>query len=139
MIARDYLIQIKKLDRQIQNKIYEYVQIKEMSVSITVSTEGERVQSSGCKDKIGDLVVKMIAIQEDINKLIDKRADIIKVIEQVSDADNYDILHKRYVQCMTWEAIATSIIKKNGEQMSYQWVTELHKRALKDIQDILDN
>ncbi len=142
--AKQYLNQIKRLDTQINNKQIELEQLRVMSKSITgIDYSSDKVQSTGSKDKLGDIVAKFVDKQNEINKLIDKFVDVkqeaINVIEQVSDVDEYNILHKRYVQYMTFDAIATSIIKKNGERMTYQWVCELHKRALIKVQQILDS
>ncbi len=142
MNAKQYLNQIKRLDTQINNKQIELEQLRVMSKSITgIDYSSDKVQSTGSKDKLGDIVAKIVDKQNEINKLIDKFVDIkqeaINVIEQVSDVDEYNVLHKRYVQFMTFDAIAKSIKKQNNDNISRQWVYITHKKAIKKVEIIL--
>lgn len=136
MRAKDYLLQIRKLDRLINNKLLEFDQWMSIATSTTVSTEGERVQSSGSKDKMGDAVARLVDVQTEINReidrLVDLKREVIRDIEQLPIADEYDILHMIYVQGMTFQEAADALNK------SYRWTTALHGRALSHLQKILN-
>lgn len=67
MDAKDYLLQVKKLDLQIKNKLIEKQQWKDIALGITANMDGERVQSSGTKSKMADALVKCIDIETEIN------------------------------------------------------------------------
>ena len=135
MNAKDFLRQAKKYDMMIKNKLFEVEQWKAIATGTTAQMGGERVQSSGSQQKMADAVSKYIDIEMETNKCIDKLIDakneIIEVIEQLN-ATEYDVLHKIYIQYMTLEDVA-DIYEK-----TYSWITTVHGRALKHVQDILD-
>lgn len=107
-----------------------------MATSTTVSSsEGDRVQSSGSQQKMADAVIKMVEIEEEIDRyidsLIDAKKEVIRTIEMLPVAE-YDILHKVYIQFKAIDEAAEMMGK------SYSWGTTVHGRALKHVQDILD-
>lgn len=136
MDAKEYLNQVKKLDLQIKNKLIERQQWMDMALGITSNMEGERVQSSGAKSKMADAVVKIVDMESEVDalvdRLIDTKKDVIQTIEQLTSPLQYDVLHLHYIQFMTLQAIAD----KYG--MSYDWAKQAHKRAVKNVQRILD-
>lgn len=136
MKAKDFLNQLKKLDKLITNKLIEIEQWKEIAcATASQSMDTDRVQTSGASDKIGNAVSIYTDIQAEINKtideLIDKKKDVISVLEQLN-ATEYDLMHKIYVQYLTFNEVA------NTSENSYSWVTTTHGRALKSVQRILD-
>lgn len=135
MKAKDFLNQLKKLDRLIENKLIEIQQWKVIASGTSAQLSGERVQSSGSQQKMADAVVKYIGIEQEIDRcvdsLIDKKQDVINVIEQL-EAVEYDLLHKVYVQFIPLADVAVMYGK------TYSWATTVHGRALKNVQEILD-
>lgn len=135
MKAKCFLRQIEKLDRMIKNKVVEQEQWRSIAMGTTAPMGGERVQSSGNKQKMADAVERFVEIEGEINKsidiLVDTKNDVISVIEQLKTIE-YDILHKLYVQYMSLYDVADIYDK------SYSWVTTIHGRALKNVQTILD-
>lgn len=133
--AKEYLRQIEKLDMLITNKMIEKQRWKDMSMKITSFSTGERVQSSGSQQKMADAIDRFIDSEREIDALIDHLVDtkreIIGVIEQLS-AKEYDVLHKRYIQGMTYDEIGYSC----GESKS--WATTVHGRALQNVRMILE-
>ena len=145
MKAKEFLEQIVMLNKMIQNKIAEKEQWLAIATSATASSKTvmiggrphamERVQSSGAQDKMADAVAKVVDIEaeidEAINVLVDAKNDVIGVIEQLN-VDEYDFLHKVYVQGFTLRRTAVM------NNRSYSWATTLHKKALDNVQIILD-
>ncbi len=135
MRAKDFLSQIKKLDRMIVNKRIEIRQLKELANNSAGEMTGERVQSTPNPQRIAEAIAQYVDLEreifQDINKLIDARRDVIGVIEQLSTTE-YDILHKLYVQNITFQDVATAYDR------TYSWATTIHGRALKHVQRILD-
>lgn len=134
MKAKEYLIQVEKLDMMIQNKIIEMEQWKSMATSTTSYSDGDRVQSSGSQQKMADAVHKYIEIEKEINvfidRLIDTKKDVISTIEQLP-AIEYDLIHKVYIQGVTLYEAASAYDK------TYTWATTVHGKALNHVQDIL--
>jgi DNA-directed RNA polymerase specialized sigma24 family protein len=133
--AKDYLRQLKMLDRLIENKLAEKEQWKAMATSTTQQLTADRVQTSGNPQKMADAVCKIIEIEAEIDacidNLVDTKRDVIKTLERLNPTE-YDLLHKVYVQFLTFEEVAD----KKGK--SYSWVTTVHGRALKNVQRLLD-
>lgn len=137
MKAKEYLQKVEKLNKIIQNKLIEKEQWQTIAMSTSANAgDGDRVQSSGSKQKMADAVCKYIEIEADldrhIDKLIDTKQEIIQTIE-ILNAIEYDMLHKVYIQGKTLDEVA------DEEKKSYSWATTVHGRALKHVQDILDN
>lgn len=135
MRAKDYLNQISKIDRLIENKIAEMDQWKAIATGTTSYSEGDRVQSSGSKEKMADAVARYLDMENEINseidRLIDIKQEVISTIEQLQ-TDEYDILHKIYVQFKSFQEVAA----EKGK--SYSWVTSKHGRGLANLQRILE-
>jgi DNA-directed RNA polymerase specialized sigma subunit len=133
--AKDFLQQLKKLDKLIENKLIEKEQWKAIATGTTAQMGGERVQSSGSKQRMADAIDKYIDIEKEIDdcidNLIDAKKGVISVIEQLN-ATEYDLLHKVYVQGVTLFDVAEMCGK------TYSWVTTIHGRALKKVENILD-
>ena len=133
--AQEYLEQVDKLNAMIENKVAEAQQWRDVALGITTNTEGERVRSSGSQQKMADAVNKVIDLQAEINCMIDSlinlKQEIIRSIEQLS-ATEYDVLHKRYIQGMTFDEIGVA------KHKSKSWATTVHGRALQNLNKILD-
>jgi DNA-directed RNA polymerase specialized sigma subunit len=113
-------------------EVQQWIEIAE---STTANMMGERVQSTSNPHKMADAICTYIDLQGEIRKdvaaLVEKRKDVISVIEQL-DTLEYDILHKIYVQHITLQDVAEEYDR------TYSWVTTVHGRALKSVQTILD-
>lgn len=128
MKTREYLSQIKFLDRMINNKLTEIYQLKTMVSSISVSNEPDRVQTSPDMDRMGSTVAKIVDMERELDKIIDsmleKKNCIIKQIEDVGEYIYYDVLFSRYIECKSFEQIA--------EKMNYstRQILRIHGKAL---------
>lgn len=135
MRAKEYLSQVEKINMMIKNKMIEAEQWHDIALSTTAHSNGDRVQSSGSQQKMADAVCKYIQIENDINDEIDRYVDtkneIIKTIELLPSAE-YDFLHKIYIQGKTIDEVVKAYDK------TYSWGTTIHGRALKHVQDFLD-
>lgn len=135
MKAKDYLKQIRKLDKLIENKLLEKEQWRAIATNATAQMNGERVQSSKNPGKMEDAIHRYLEIDSEINRyidnLVDTKKEIINLIEKLSVAE-YDLLHKVYVQYHTLDEVADLYDR------SHSWATTVHGRALQHVQEILD-
>lgn len=135
MKAKEFLLQLKKLDKMIENKMIEQAQWRSIAYGTSAQSDSERVQSSGSKQKMADAIDRYVDIESEIDQcidnMVDTKKDVISVIEQLN-ATEYDILHKVYVQYLTFDDVAEMYGK------TYSWSTTVHGRALKNVQRILD-
>ena len=148
MKAKHYLWQIRKLDRMIENKLEEIEFNKSLAESIIMSNEEERVQASGLKDRMAEIVCKYLALEAEMNdaidEMIDTRREIISTIELLN-TDEYDLLYKMYVGKRNVKRDETiEIIYMTTDEVadfnkkSKRWAASVHGRALVNLQKILD-
>lgn len=135
MRAAEYLRQIQKFDCIIRKKLEKKEQWMAAATSISSNQSGERVQSSGTKDKMADAVINAVDIEkqiaEDIKRLVKKRDEVLNTLEHL-DVVEYELLYKVYVEGVPLKECAGYFCK------SYSWVTHIHRKALKNVQKILD-
>lgn len=132
--AKVYLLQLRKLNLIIENKLAERQQLRDMALSITARSDGDRVQSSGSHQKMASAVDKLVDLEREIDTavdaFIDKRKEIIATIESLSPS-HYDVLFNLYVQNMSLSAYA----ELRGKE--YTWASTIKGRALQALQTIL--
>lgn len=132
MTTKEYLGQISRLNRMINNKLTEIAQLKDMAVSISAPQSCEKVQTTPNFDKIGTKYAKIDEMERKIDgmvdELVDKKEKIIQQIDSMEDENTYNILFARYIEKKTFEVIAT--------EMKYSWrqVVRLHGTALKQFE-----
>jgi len=109
MTTKQYLNQIKRFDILIENKASEIEQLRSMATSITVATDGDRVQTSGDKDRVGRAVAKILDKENELEDLIEQYYDqkelILSQIETL-DTSLYQILFYKYVNGYTIEVMS---------------------------------
>jgi hypothetical protein len=135
--AQAYLSRVEMIDTIVQNKLIEQRQWKDLALNITANMGGERVKSSSTStSKMEDAILKCIMIEEEITeavaRLIAEKKKVVRTIEGLQSPTEYRILHMRYILYISLADIAE---KLNRE---YTWVTTVHGRAVKHVQDILN-
>ena len=132
MDTKQYLNQISRLDRMIQNKLAEISQLRELAMSVSAVKNEERVQNTPNFDKIGTAYCKIEEMEEKLDKLIDEYVDkknlIISQIDGIENETYYEILFARYIEKKTFEKIA--------DEMAYSWrqIIRLHGGALQEFE-----
>lgn len=135
MRAEEYLLNISKIDKLIENKIAEMENWKAIAMGTTAYSEGDRVQSTSAKEKMADAVARYLDMEAEVNaeidRLIDTKQEVISTIEKLK-IDEYDVLHKIYVQGKSLKEVAAD------RHRSYSWARGKRGRALANLQKILD-
>ena len=133
MTTKDYLNQVGRFNRMINNKLIEIAQLKELACSISAIQTGERVQTTPNYDKIGTAYAKIDEMERKLDKLIDtyvdKKNHIIGQIDGIEDEMLYNILFARYMERKTFEKIATEL------EYSWRQIIRLHGKALKQFEN----
>lgn len=137
MTTKQYLGQIERINRAIENKIMEVNQIRSMICNISAPIDKERVQSNSSYDKLGDRVAKLVDVEMEISVLIDslieKRRHIIEQIDKLEKKDHYLVLTYRYVQFMDFK----DIFLKMG--ISERSMYSFYGQALKEFERMYGN
>lgn len=137
MNAKQYLKQITRLDNLIKSKLEQIEELRSLAEKVTV--EAKLVKSynknSYQSDKVGDVVVKIVDLNNEINeyidRLVDLKAEAIRLIDSLEDPDYRLLLNLRYINGYTFERIAVEM------NYCYRWITKLHGRALEAFNGVL--
>lgn len=137
MTAKEYLLQIRKIDRQLKALLRER---KELDIARTYMQSpqivGDRVQTSPSGDppwmkyliKWGELTEK---IGERWDELICTKKDIEDQINTLDDDRYIDVLTKRYIELKSFEKISVEM------HYEYGYTRKIHKRALDAFSQIM--
>jgi hypothetical protein len=84
---------------------------------------------------MADAVIKCVMCEEEIaaavERLIAEKKKVVRTIESLHSPTEYRILHMRYIQYISLADIATKLKRE------YTWVTTVHGRAVRHVQDLL--
>lgn len=136
--AREYLEQLEVLDTNINQDLERLSDMKtNASCSGAIDYSKDRVQTSLLGDKLSNDVARYVDFEEQINAEIDRFVDAKEqIIQEIRDlrVKNYiQVLFKVYVQFKSIKVAATEM------GMSYQYVREIHKKALKTFEQTYKN
>lgn len=130
-----YLKRYVILDREIDRKLKEVDCWRAKLSRLTPVYSSQPKGGGTIYSRTEEIIIKIAdmeeAINADIDKLIDLKQKIERVIESVPDDKERLLLKYRYLDGKTFEWIAAKM------DLSWQWVHKLHSKALAKI--ILDS
>lgn len=134
---KKYLQQVYNCNIVIEFKIREINYLRELAQKVTPVISEDKVQTGFNGDKLGDTIAKLVDIESQINAQIDKyieiRDEVNRMIDTLENADQRLILRLRYLEFMSWDCIETSY------PYSRSTIFRLHKQGLKELRKLLDN
>lgn len=134
MNAKEYLGQAYRLDQHIKDRLVQISQLRALTQQITTAYDREVVSRTRNVHALEDSVIRLMEAEEDINleidRFVDTKMDISKIIAKVRNENYRLILEKRYLCFMTWEQISMDMNYTN------RWLRKMHDRAL-DVVDRL--
>lgn len=132
METKEYLQQIGRYDRLINNKLVELARYRSMACSVSAVKNDERVQSSPSYDTMDKIVSKIEQMENEIDMLVDRYIDnkqiIISQIDSMSDEMTYQILFSRYIEQKTFEKMAIEM------NYCYKQIIRRHGKALQEFE-----
>ena len=135
--AKDHLSQIHKTDRLIQRLTDTVNTLRAGLTSQNYELKPDKVQTSGPKDTLGETIVKIMSLEDDINAQIDElvamKKDAFNMISKIPDLDQRNILIARYIQDKKWEIIA------DETEHEIRWVYRTHGKALLAFASLMDS
>lgn len=132
MKTETYLGLIKKLNMLIENKELEKQELFTLATKVTQENDG-MPHAPGVSDKVGNLSVKLLMKEQEINHIIDTYVDLKNEIigqMQTLPEDEYDVLYKYYVLDEGLFEIAES------RYQSVSWIKTLKYRGMCKIKII---
>ena len=107
--TKEWLKRARLLDKEIQQLLIAKREAYEKALGGAVDTSGERVQSSSgnsTENKLINLVEYDFLLNKRIDELVNCKAEILKVINEVENTLYRALLVAYYVNCKTWEDVA---------------------------------
>lgn len=135
--TKEYLGRVRDLTGRIAAKQGEVEHLKNIALSITANSEGERVKSSSKPDKMAEAVTGYVEAQREIDELVTSlfaaRREIVEVIGKLDNQLYYIVLSMYYLQGKSFAEVA------EATHYSYQYILEVHRTAVLRVRDILQN
>ena len=135
MTAKEYLSQAYRLDQRINAKLAQVASLNELATKCTAMLTGMPGKPNHGSSTMADAVCKIIGLQEEINqdidRLVDLKRDIVEVIKAVDNSEYQILLERRYLCFHPWEQIAVDM------HYSGKWIQKLHGRSLDMVEEIL--
>lgn len=131
MTAKEYLSQAYRLDQRINSKLEQVASLNELATKCTSTLTGmprnPNRGTSTMADAVGKIVDLQAEINSDIDRLVDLKREMVRIIKAVNNTECQTLLELRYLCFKTWEQIAVD--------MGYTTrnIHLLHKKALEMI------
>ena len=110
MNAKDYLGQAYRLDQRINSKLQQISSLRSLTQRVTASFDGEVVSHTRNVTSLEEAIIRLMEAEEELNRqidrLVDMKIDIGKLIDQVHNENYRLILEKRYLCFLPWDQIA---------------------------------
>lgn len=134
--AKEYLLSIALLDAKIDARVSEMDELKDRLLHITATLSPDKGGSaSGTQDKMAGTMARIVDLQRQINAdidgLVDRKNEALKMLDSMKNPVHMTILHRRYFLHQPFERIATDM------NYTYRWVTRLHGRALQEFGKVM--
>ena len=134
MTIKEYLSQAYRLDQRINSKIEQLKRWQDLAIKATSTLSKTSSCSYENSHKMEDNMVKIIdlknEINNDIDRLIDLKKDIMALINAVKNPEYQTLLELRYLCYKKWSQIAAEM----GYDLRY--IHKLHLRALSECKKI---
>lgn len=130
---KEYLKKVECLRRRIQRKKHEIYLLHQQAEGMNGSGISNMPRTvSPDHSKMEGTVFKIMALEQDIKDTQQEYdaliADMERRIKAVDDADDRDLLTKRYLEFKSWDTIAAEMF------ISKRKAYYLHNKALKSLQ-----
>ncbi len=134
MEMRQYLNQAFTIDKRINSKLDQLASLNDLARKATSLNSDMPGCSSRNIHKTEDVIVKIVDLENEINseidRLVDLKVEIQRLIHRVDVPDCQMLLEKRYLCFQTWEQIADEL------GYSMQHIFRLRAKALKEFSKV---
>lgn len=132
MNAKEYLSQAYYLDREINRKLKRIMFFREMASNGSGILQAQRVSGTEKHSPMEDAITKIIDLEEEVNadidRLVDLKREMIRMIHALPQLEHRLLLQLRYLNYKRWEEIAATM---QHDLKAVHWI---HARALHRIE-----
>ncbi|OQB13572.1 MAG: hypothetical protein BWY15_01647 [Firmicutes bacterium ADurb.Bin193] len=131
MTAKEYLGQAYRIDQRINSKLEQIASLNGLATKCTSTLTGmprnPNRGTSAMEDAVAKIVDLQAEINSDIDRLVDLKREMVKLIKAVDNTEYQTLLELRYLCFKTWEQIAVDM----GYNVRH--VYRLHDEAIEKI------
>ena len=131
MTVKEYLGQAYRLDQRINSKLEQVASLNELATKCTSTLTGmprnPNRGTSTMADAVGKIVDLQAEINRDIDRLVDLKREMVRLIKAVDNTEYQTLLELRYLCFRTWEQIAVDM------GYSIQHIYRLREKAYDEI------
>ena len=113
MTAKEYLGQAYLIDQRINSKLEQVASLNELATKCTSTLTGmprnPNRGTSTMADAVGKIVDLQAEINRDIDRLVDLKREMVRLIKAVDNTEYQTLLELRYLCFRTWEQIAVDM------------------------------
>ncbi len=135
MNAKEYLSQAYRIDQRINSKLEQVMSLRALLGKATSTLTGAPKAATPNPHSMEDTICKMVdmenEINDDIDTLVNLKAEIMACIKKVENPEHQTLLELRYLCFKRWDEIACEL------SYSMQYAFRIHDRALADAEIIL--
>lgn len=137
MTTKEYLSQAYRIDQRINSKLEQVASLRALATKATSTISDNLPSGSQNVQAMEDNIVKIIDLENEINKdigtLVDLRREIVGVIKRMSNPEYQTLLELRYLCFYSWEKVAV--------EMDYdlRYMHKLHRKALEQCSVFIPN
>ena len=128
--------EIRDLNKAIIRKRERIEELRWQAVSTNLPINADRVQTSGGKDRLGDLMCKIIVLENELESMEIEYGELtgeaIQRIYSIGNDEWSDILYTHYIEFKPLQEIA------NAKVVSLNAIRSRNNRAIKKIKRIID-
>lgn len=131
MTAKEYLGQAYRLDQRINSKLEQVASLNDLATRVTSALTGMPKYPNRSGSTMEDAITKIIDLQAEINRdidrLVDLKREMVQLIKAVDDTECQTLLEQRYLCFKVWEQIAVDM------EYNVRHVYRLHDEAVRKI------
>lgn len=131
MMAKEYLSQSLRLNQHINSKLEQIQSLRELATKCTSIITGMPRNPNHGGSTMADALMKIVdletELQNDVNRLVDLKEEIMAVVKAVDNIECQTLLELRYLCFKSWEQIAVDM----GYNVRH--IYRLHDEALQKV------
>ena len=135
MTAKEYLNQLIAMDNAINRKQQRLATLRDVAINTTPNYTDEAVQRTREKSPLENIMTKIVdldrEIDEDIDALVDFKAEVWEQLDKIADERYKRILWLRYADRKTWRYIALEL------NFTIRYIHKMHLKALAELDKII--
>lgn len=136
MESKEYLESYKRIAERLKVLMTEIERLRTEAESVSINLDG-MPHGQGKGDRLERLAIQLAdmesKLQEEMSECWSKRMEIINLLGKMQKHKHQTLLHKRYIECKSWEVIAYEM------GISWRYCYMLHGSALNEFAEVMNN